>query len=40
MGAVRRLVRDGTPPAGIEMLFTTGEEQALEGAKSFDMSSA
>ena len=38
LGAVRRLVRDGTPPAGIEVLFTTGEEQALKGAKSVDMS--
>ena len=38
LGAVRRLVRDGTPPAGIEILFTTGEEQALKGAKSVDMS--
>jgi tripeptide aminopeptidase len=37
LGAVRRLVRDGTPPAGIELLFTTGEEQALNGAKAFDM---
>ena len=38
LGAVRRLLRDGTPPAGIELLFTTGEEQALNGAKAFDMS--
>jgi tripeptide aminopeptidase len=38
LGAVRRLIRDGAPPAGIELLFTTGEEQALRGAKSFDMS--
>jgi tripeptide aminopeptidase len=38
LGAVRRLMRDGSPPAGIELLFTTGEEQALEGAKAFDMS--
>jgi tripeptide aminopeptidase len=38
LGAVRRLVRDGSPPAGIELLFTTGEEQALKGAKSADMS--
>jgi tripeptide aminopeptidase len=37
VGAVRRLVRGGGPPAGIEMLFTTGEEQALEGAKAFDL---
>jgi tripeptide aminopeptidase len=38
MGAARRLVRDGTPAAGVEILFTTGEEQALEGAKAFDRS--
>jgi len=38
LGAVRRLLRDGAPPAGIELLFTTGEEQALNGAKAFDMS--
>lgn len=37
IGAVRRLVRAGDPPAGIELLFTTGEEQALKGAKAFDM---
>ena len=37
LGAVRRLARDGAPPAGIELLFTTGEEQALQGAKAFDM---
>jgi tripeptide aminopeptidase len=38
LGAVRKLMRDGAPPAGIELLFTTGEEQALKGAKSVDMS--
>jgi tripeptide aminopeptidase len=38
LGAVRRLTREGAPPAGIELLFTTAEEQALKGAKSFDMS--
>jgi tripeptide aminopeptidase len=38
LGAVRRLTREGTPPAGIELLFTTGEEQALYGAKAFDRS--
>jgi tripeptide aminopeptidase len=38
VGAVRRLVRGGGPPAGIEILFTTGEEQALKGAKAFDRS--
>ncbi len=38
MGAARRIVRHGKPAAGVEILFTTGEEQALEGAKAFDMS--
>jgi tripeptide aminopeptidase len=38
LGAVRRLLRDGAPPAGIELLFTTGEEQALKGAKFVDLS--
>jgi tripeptide aminopeptidase len=38
LGAVRRLLRDGTPPAGVELLFTTGEEQALKGAKALDFS--
>jgi tripeptide aminopeptidase len=38
LGAVRRLTRDGAPPAGIEFLFTTGEELALKGAKAVDMS--
>ena len=38
LGALRRLMRDEAPPAGVELLFTTGEEQALEGAKAFDMS--
>jgi tripeptide aminopeptidase len=38
LGAVRRLLRDGAPPAGIELLFTTGEEQALKGAKSVEPS--
>ena len=36
MGAARRIVREGKPAAGVEILFTTGEEQALEGAKAFD----
>ncbi|HEX2232838.1 MAG TPA: M20/M25/M40 family metallo-hydrolase, partial [Thermoleophilaceae bacterium] len=35
LGAARRLVREG-PPVGVELLFTTGEEQALKGAKAFD----
>ena len=38
MGATRRIVRAARPGAGVELLFTTGEEQALEGAKAFDMS--
>lgn len=38
MAALRRLVRGDGPPAGIEVLFTTGEEQALKGAKAFDRS--
>jgi tripeptide aminopeptidase len=38
MAAVRRITRDGPPPAGIELLFTTGEELALQGAKAFDRS--
>ena len=35
LGAVRRLVREGSP-VGIELLFTTCEERALAGAKAFD----
>ena len=38
IGAARRIVRGGKSGAGVELLFTTGEEQALEGAKAFDMS--
>jgi len=38
MGAARRIVRDGRAAAGVELLFTTGEEQALRGAKAFDRS--
>jgi tripeptide aminopeptidase len=37
MGAVRRILRADKPGAAVELLFTTGEEQALEGAKAFDM---
>jgi tripeptide aminopeptidase len=37
MGALRRIVRQGKP-AGVEVLFTTGEELALKGAKAFDKS--
>jgi tripeptide aminopeptidase len=35
MAAARRLVREGSP-VGVELLFTTCEEQALAGAKAFD----
>jgi tripeptide aminopeptidase len=38
MGAARRIVREGETAAGVEILFTTGEELALEGAKAFDRS--
>jgi tripeptide aminopeptidase len=38
LAAVRRLVQDGRPPVGIEILFTTCEELALAGAKAFDVS--
>ena len=38
MGAVRATVRDGKPSAGVEILFTTREELALQGAKEFDKS--
>jgi tripeptide aminopeptidase len=37
-GAARRLAREGKTAAGVEILFTTGEEQALAGAKAFDSS--
>jgi tripeptide aminopeptidase len=37
MAAVRRLLRDESRATGVELLFTTGEEQALQGAKSVDM---
>lgn len=35
LGAVRRLVRDGSP-LELELLFTTCEERALRGAKAFE----
>jgi tripeptide aminopeptidase len=35
LGAVRRLVRDGSP-LELELLFTTSEERALRGAKAFE----
>jgi tripeptide aminopeptidase len=36
VGAARRILRDGSPPVGVEQLFTTSEEIALRGAKAFD----
>ena len=38
MGASRRIIREGRAAAGVEIVFTTGEEQALKGAKAFDRS--
>jgi tripeptide aminopeptidase len=38
MAALRRIVRQGKPAAGVEVVFTTGEELALKGAKAFDRS--
>jgi tripeptide aminopeptidase len=35
LGAARRLSHEGSP-VGVELLFTTCEEQALRGAKAFD----
>lgn len=37
LAATRVLLREG-PPVGLELLFTTCEEQALAGAKAFDAS--
>jgi tripeptide aminopeptidase len=34
--AARRLQDEGRPHAGVELLFTRGEETGLEGAKAFD----
>jgi tripeptide aminopeptidase len=36
LGTARRLARTGAP-VGVELLFTTCEEQALQGAKAFDV---
>jgi tripeptide aminopeptidase len=36
LAAARRLTANGTPHVGIEILFTTCEEQALAGAKAVD----
>ncbi|HVS29010.1 MAG TPA: M20/M25/M40 family metallo-hydrolase [Solirubrobacteraceae bacterium] len=33
----RRVVRAGPPPVGLELLFTVSEENALVGAKAFDV---
>jgi tripeptide aminopeptidase len=38
LAAVRRVLQNGPPPVGIEILFTTCEELALAGAKAFDVS--
>ncbi|MBN1527557.1 MAG: M20/M25/M40 family metallo-hydrolase [Thermoleophilaceae bacterium] len=38
LGAARRLVADGSP-VGVELLFTTCEERALDGAKAVDVGS-
>jgi tripeptide aminopeptidase len=37
LAAARRLTANGTPPVGVEILFTTCEEHALAGAKAFDL---
>src|SRR3954451_21626537 len=37
LAVARRLLADGSPPAGVEILFTTCEELALAGAKAFDV---
>jgi tripeptide aminopeptidase len=36
LGAVRRIVEEGRPHAGIELLFTAQEEVSLRGAEAFD----
>jgi tripeptide aminopeptidase len=36
--AARRISEDGLPHAGVELLFTLGEETGLQGAKAFDAS--
>jgi tripeptide aminopeptidase len=38
LDAVRRIVRDGIPHAGIELVLTPQEEVGLQGAKAFDAS--
>jgi tripeptide aminopeptidase len=37
LATARRLLADGAPPVGVEILFTTCEELALAGAKAFDV---
>jgi tripeptide aminopeptidase len=37
LAVARRVMADGGPPVGIEILFTTCEELALRGAKEFDL---
>src|SRR4051794_26538322 len=37
LAVARRLLADGAPPVGVEILFTTCEELALAGAKAFDL---
>ena len=39
-GAVRTLVLDGLPHAGIELVFTIGEERGLVGSTAFDSSTS
>jgi len=36
--AVRRIVEEGRPHAGVELVFTTAEETGLHGAEAFDSS--
>jgi tripeptide aminopeptidase len=39
LATARRVTRDGErPPVGVELLFTTREETALQGAQAFDVS--
>src|SRR4051812_48964427 len=37
LAVARRLLAEGSPPVGLEILFTTCEELALAGAKAFDL---
>ena len=38
LGGVRRVVEEGLPHAGVELVFTPKEETGLEGANAFDVS--